>query len=1093
MKKSLILVYLIFVLAAADAFGQCATSSVSPCINNIASRQFGQSPNAGPLNQPLVSANPNLVEGREFWAPYSIAFDARATPPIMYVADAINTRVLAFKNPNNLAPCGISAPTCGFADIVIGENSFFATIQGGRNITGGLSTGFALPSGVAVDGSGNLYVVDSGNNRVLRFPRANILSGVLPVQPDLVIGQKTFTAISANQGNSSPSATSLALNNGSGIAIDSSNNVWIADTANNRVLRFPTTNLTSNAPQADLVLGQFNFTTNALPAATGLGAAVTPNLLDQPFSLAFDNQGRLYVSDTLGRVLFFQGPFNAGVNGASAANILGIYLSNVNPTQLGTPNQYQLGLNGKSLYLGLFTNGTNLFVVDAGNNRIVEYDQPQNWGTLAPLTSTSPTSQFSPAMIAVVGQADLKSNSPNQGNAEPSNSTFNFTTGFGGGVGGGVFNGTDLWIADTGNNRVLSFPQSSSGAYTTATRLVGQLDYPYFQPNLIEGRESFLVSPASTGGDVAVDLSSGATAPHLYIADTFNNRILGFRDARNVQPGQKADLVIGQQDIGGNPGSRFYRALFNSPKNDPQIPVQTGLSQPSGVVVDSAGNLWVADTGNGRVLRFRAPFSPTASLLPDVVLGQPSFTTTIPSVSQNGMTAPFGLAIFSDGSLAVSDPAANRILIFKKGSSGDFTSSQAASVVLGQAGFNNSTASPASSGLNNPRHMAVDSSDRLYVADIGNNRMQVFGSPAQTNATAQFTLNGVTPLGVAVSGSGQTNAGIGQGTGEIFLALGNGQVWKLPEFSTLELESINQQTTPIQAIGLQATPTALTLDRSGNLVVADASNRTVFFYPQLNFAHAASLNSQPVAPGQLTYFFRAGDPFSFNGDFVSTTYPWPTVANDVQVTVAGTAAPIFLIINEGPYLAIQVPTTAPTTGTADVLITHPSTGEILGAATIPMQQYNPGFFTVNELGTGQVAATNGADNTENSSTNGVSRAGTATIQFCLTGGGPFTGGPDAAPADGSPYTGSTGAKTQGTPQMLNGSFNGGLADANLLKYSGAGLPGHGCNFPGGWEIDWTVSNKIPPSSTVGPIPISIQMPAGGVSPTTSGTTTFVSK
>ncbi len=151
------------------------------------------------------------------------------------------------------------------------------------------------------------------------------------------------------------------------------------------------------------------------------------------------------------------------------------------------------------------------------------------------------------------------------------------------------------------------------------------------------------------------------------------------------------------------------------------------------------------------------------------------------------------------------DPLGERILIFKKAPGQDFTNSQAASVVLGQAGFNGSVASNAISGLNSPRHLATDSSDRLYVADFSNNRMQVFGSPAQTNATAQFTLNGVSPLGIAVSGSGQTNAGIGQGTGEIFLALTNGQVWKLPEFSTLQLETTTQQTTPVRADN-QATP-----------------------------------------------------------------------------------------------------------------------------------------------------------------------------------------------------------------------------------------------------------------------------------------------
>src|SRR5580698_7005289 len=155
MKKPFIFVYSIFVLAAGCAFSQCTTSQISPCINAIASRQFGQSPNAGALNQPLVSGNPNLVEGREFFAPDAIAFDKTAN--IMYVADTGNNRVLAFQNPNNLAPCGIGAPTCGFANIVIGQNNFYSTSQGGGAAFGrpGLTQGFALPSGVAVDSLGN--------------------------------------------------------------------------------------------------------------------------------------------------------------------------------------------------------------------------------------------------------------------------------------------------------------------------------------------------------------------------------------------------------------------------------------------------------------------------------------------------------------------------------------------------------------------------------------------------------------------------------------------------------------------------------------------------------------------------------------------------------------------------------------------------------------------------------------------------------------------------------------------------------------------------------------------------------------------------
>ena len=86
---------------------------------------------------------------------------------------------------------------------------------------------------------------------------------------------------------------------------------------------------------------------------------------------------------------------------------------------------------------------------------------------------------------------------------------------------------------------------------------MGQLGYNYSSPNLIDGKEVWflanLVSPRAQvtgGGGIVVDKNS--TPPHLYIADTANNRILGFKDARAVGTNahnlltQTADLVIGQ-------------------------------------------------------------------------------------------------------------------------------------------------------------------------------------------------------------------------------------------------------------------------------------------------------------------------------------------------------------------------------------------------------------------------------------------------------------------------------------------------------------------------------------------------------------------
>src|SRR3989442_1716359 len=77
-----------------------------------------------------------------------------------------------------------------------------------------------------------------------------------------------------------------------------------------------------------------------------------------------------------------------------------------------------------------------------------------------------------------------------------------------------------------------------------------------------------------------------------------------------------------------------------------------GLYNPVGIVVDSAGNLFVADAGNGRVLRFPKPFDQPRPNFPsaDLVLGQSSFTATkVVDPTQRTMRSPYGLAFTSDG------------------------------------------------------------------------------------------------------------------------------------------------------------------------------------------------------------------------------------------------------------------------------------------------------------------------------------------------------------------------------------------------------------------------------------------------------------
>ena len=174
------LVFSIVLLSSAVA-ADAQTTPVT--LNGSPSRQIGQ-----PLLIPKTG-NPNLVEGRELWRPNGIAFDPSTSPPLVYVADTLNNRVLAWKNST-----GFSNGQA--ADLVIGQPDPYSTAPSGPGTT--FTTGLSYPTGLAVY-KGDLYVADSGNNRVLRYkaPFAQYAqTGSYPT-PDLYVGQPSLKSKTA--------------------------------------------------------------------------------------------------------------------------------------------------------------------------------------------------------------------------------------------------------------------------------------------------------------------------------------------------------------------------------------------------------------------------------------------------------------------------------------------------------------------------------------------------------------------------------------------------------------------------------------------------------------------------------------------------------------------------------------------------------------------------------------------------------------------------------------------------------------------------------------------------------------------------------
>ena len=949
----------------------------------------------------LSQSSLNLVEGREFSSPQAVALDLNVTPPALYVADTGNNRVLGFRNAS-------SFQNGQKADIVIGQVDFQTTFTQGPRGNGARNTGLAFPVGLAVDASRNLYVLDAGNNRVLRFPSPFTQTGV--IFPDLAIGQPSFASNNANFNGISASTFNFASANQvfqAYLALDSLQNLWVADPGNNRVLRFPASTLGSNAksgPAADLVLGQLDY-------ASTFTTLDQTNLtfLNAPTGIAFDQQGRLFVSESpsaqgnvRSRILVYTPPFLR--NGQPATRILGVVPSNVTPQPPGISEQ-QFGAATGDLFI--INNGVG--IADTLNNRLLGF-KPVDQFTSNVLTQQA-------QIQYLFGQPDFSSNRGNQGMPEAGPDRVLNPTAV-------AVSGTELFIADSGNNRVIAVPYSTV-ATGQATRVLGQDSLNLNAPNLVEGREfRFTTGSGAAEAGVVADLNSNP--PHLYVADTYNNRILGFRDLRTVKPGDRADLVIGQPDFG--------HTEVNYPTNDSTQPNASGLFSPTGLLLDAAGNLYVADTGNGRVLRFASPFAQTGTLpAANLVIGQRSFTSKIQDASVSTMSAPYGLAFASNNGLLVSDFALNRVLFFSA-APGSLMNGQSASIVFGQPDFFSSGAtgnSAADNRFNGPRGITTDTDDRLYVADTGNSRVVIFErAPAQQNdPRSSRILPGLTSArGVYVNRT----------SNEVWVAAGNAIV-HFPSF-------IKQPLTGLQADGSigDGGVLAVTQDAYGNLYTADASNRVQINYPALSTVNAASLQaSAGFAPGSIASIFSIFPNQFGTATATASGSPLPTQLANIQVLLNNAPVPLYYV---GPnQINFVLPNGAPTNGSGDLLVSRSDTGQILGDFPIPLNVASPAIFVINSTvpGQGQVAAIN-----QDGTINGKDHPATngSIVAFFGTGEGMVPG----APADGVAATGAV--STSVNPQVIIGTAF--VDDANIA-YSGL-APG----LVGVWQVNVKIPDTV---------------------------------
>ncbi len=1019
MTQNRLLSFVLIFAGATAAFPQALVP-----LNSVPSRIVGH-PQTEQLS--VISNAPNLVEGRELWLPQGIAVDTSVTPNILYVSDTGNNRVLAWKN--------VASFTSGQrADLVIGQQDFYHTSPQGPGQQ--FSTGLNSPSGLAVDGNGNLYVVDTGNNRVLRFPKPFAASGT--VFPDLYIGQPSLTSRAANY-TGIVAAQGVAFTNGSSayratIAFDSTGNLWITDPVNRRALRFKASDVAAGGGplQADLELGQLDFGT--LQTAVTYATRTTVNAFATPSAIAFDSNGYLYISDgdgtgALSRVLVFKPPFSSGM---AASRLMGVFPAS---QPASTTDQQQRSVFAEAE--GIFFAAGKIGIVDDELNRILLFDTIDKW----PSDPNVP-----PQATAVIGQPNFSTVSLNSG------TTYDPVPGPGtlAGPCAAAFAGSDLFVSDSSNNRVLDLPLSGS-TFGSATRVLGQDRFDMRAPNLIEGREFDFIAfnGSSTVADAGMTIDTGSGTPHLYVSDPYNNRVLGFKDFRSVKAGVAADIVIGQKD--------FNSGLCNQ-TGDPNHPSASTLCRPLGLTVDAAGNLYVADSLNSRVLRFPSPFNNTTQQA-DLVLGQRDFTSQITDPSPSTMSQPYGLAIAGNNGLLVSDQAHNRVLFFPFTPGTTFVAGtdngKAATKVLGQPDFYTISSGTTDDKLSSPHQISTDSEARPYIADSGNNRIVIFDqimNNANTGAHSTLQVPGFSsPRAVFVN----------QATGEMWVGDTTSTVKEYPKYETL---TFNQASTG--SVSAPSAVLAIVQDGYGDLALADATNRVAIYYPGLQAVNGANfLSNRQLAPGMFASLCSPGsacDPNSRLAIFgaatqSNTTLPLATALGDVQVMVNGIAAPLTYV--SPTQINFIVPMAAPTSGNIDLQVVQPSTGRVLASGLPQMNAYSPGIFMLDYTSRNRQSAVLNQDNSVNSISNCATRG--SYVQIFATGQGYLAN----APADGSAPTGLV--TTSFTPHInIGGQFveeyarsAGEVAQGQEVYFSGLSP-----QFPGIWQINVYIPKAVAPAT-----------------------------